>query len=171
MKAEKSARRLTAIDYFIIFAVIAALLCAGLRLWNDSHSEDAVIERADDEYIISFVSYSMRSSSAKLLSAGDKFYLSNGVDEFGAIEGDVSITPAIVYIELDNGDYVMTYAEENGDNTKVDVSGEFKVKGCRNLDGLMYVNGTQYVAPNTGMTVYNNLMSFSFTVTGVEKVS
>lgn len=171
MKSEKTARRLTAIDIFIILAVIAAIIAAGLRIWADQNSEQSVIERTDDEYIISFVSYGMRSSSAKLLAGGDMFYLSNGVDEFGKLQGEVSITPAEVYMELENGEYIKTYAEENGDNTRVDVSGEFRVKGCRNFDDLMYINGTFYVAPNMSTTVYNNKMSLTFTVTGIEKVS
>ncbi len=171
MKSEKTARRLTAIDIFIILAVVAAIVAAGLRIWADQNTEPTVVERTDDEYIISFVSYGMRSSTAKLLSMGDMFYLSSGVDEFGELQSEVSITPAEVYMELENGEYIKTYAEENGDNTKVDVSGEFRVKGCRNLDGLMYINGTFYIAPNMGVTVFNNFMSLSFTVTGIEKVS
>lgn len=168
----KAKRRLTAIDYFIIFAVIATLVAAGLRIYEDNKVEDAGTPLANEEYILSYVSYGMKESAAKLLEKGDVFYFTGGKTEFGVLEDNPTITPAVVYVELENGEYKTdVYAEKNGNNTKVDVTGTIRVKGCRNEDGLFYVEGSLYVAPNMPVTVFSNDMSFSFTVTGVEKVS
>lgn len=172
MSKEKTKRRLTAIDYFIIFAVIATLVAAGLRLYEDNRAVDTGTPLTNEEFIISFESNGMKESAAKLLEKGEIFYFTGGQTEFGVLEDNPTITPAKVRVELENGELKTdVYAEKNGNNTKVDITGEFRVKGCRNADGLLYVEGSLYVAPNMPVTVFSNDMSLSFTVTGIEKVS
>ena len=172
MSKEKTKRRLTAIDYFIIFAVIATLVAAGLRIYEDSKADDDSIVLANEEYIITYQSRGMEESAAKLLEKGEMFYMTGGETDFGVLEDNPTITPSRVRVELENGELKTdVYAEKNGNNTKVDVTGTFRVKGCRNEDNLFYVEGILYVAPNMPVTVYSNEMEFSFTVTGIEKVS
>ena len=172
MSKERKKRRLTAIDYFIIFAVIATLVAAGLRFYEDNKVEESSITLANEEYIISFESSGMKESAAKLLEKGEMFYMTDGLVEFGVLEDNPTITPSKIRVELENGELKTdVYAEKNGNNTKVDVTGTFRVKGCRNDTGLFYVEGVLYVAPNMPVTVFSNDMALSFNVTGIEKVS
>ncbi|MBR4880941.1 MAG: hypothetical protein IKU19_03345 [Clostridia bacterium] len=174
MSNEKRKRRLTAIDFFIIFAALAVLVAAGLRFYENKTSdlgagpEDVVLE----EYIVSFESKGMKESTANLLEKGELFYLTGGQTEFGVIEEISSITPAKIRVELTNGELKTdVYAEKNGNNTKVDVTGTFRVSGYRDDDNLMLVGGEFYIAPNLPVTVFSNNISLPFTVTGVEKVN
>lgn len=170
--SEKKRRRLTAIDYFIIFAVIAVLVAAGLRIYEDSRPVDSGTPTADEEYIVSFVSKGMKESTAKLLEKGEIFYLTGGQTEFGVLEDNPTVTPQKIRVELASGELKTdVYAEKNGNNTKVDVTGTFRVKGCRNKDDLMYVAGSLYVAPNMPVTVFSDKISLSFTVTDIEQVT
>ncbi len=172
MSNEKKKRRLTAIDFFIIFAALAVIVAAGLRLYENRKIDDSVggenIEC--EEYIVSFVSKGMKESTANLLEKGELFYLTGGQTSFGTIEEISSITPAKIRVELANGELKTdVYAEKNGNNTKVDVTGTFKVNGYRDGDNLMMVEGEFYIAPNLTMTVFSNDISLSLTVTNIEK--
>ena len=173
MKDEKKKRRFTAIDYFIVFAVVAILLASGLRLYSNFKPEDTGMETADTEYIVSFVSKGMRLSTADLLKKGDEFYMSGGETVFGVLEDNPTLSLSKTRVELVNGALKTDeYAEDNGDNTKRDVEGQFRVKGCRNSeDGLMYVEGLMYIAPNMPVTVLKGDMTFSFTVTDIKEAS
>ena len=173
MSSESKKKRLSAIDYFIIFAVAASLISAGLRVYETFFAENGSIptEKVYDEYLVSFRSTGMRSSSAKLLDKGDVFYLYGGETEFGSLEDNVTVMPAEILIELQNGELVKSYAEENGDNTRVDVNGTFRSKASRTWDNLLFIEGKQYVAPNYDITLYNNEVSLTIKITGIEKVS
>lgn len=174
MSNEKKKRRLTAIDYFIIFSVVAILVAAGLRLYENTKVEDVAEESEfeNEEYIVSFTCKGIKKSTADLLVKDEMYYLSGGETEFGVIHEISSITPAKTWIELSDGSIKEdVYAEENGNNTKVDVTGTFKVNGYRDGDNLMYVEGKLYIAPNMAVTVYSHDKALSFTVTDIEKVS
>lgn|GEM_PF-1149563 len=174
MSSEKRKRRLTAIDYFIIFAALAILVAAGLRLYenrkidNSEGNENIELE----EYIVSFESRGMKESTANLLEKGEIYYLTGGQTEFGAIEEISSITPAKIRVELASGELKTdVYAEKNGNNTKVDVIGSFRVNGYKDDDNLILAGGEFYIAPNLPVTVFSNDTSLSFTIKSVEKVS
>ena len=172
MKGENTKRRLTVIDYFIILTVVALLLAAGLRLYNDSIPDESETLLANEEYILTYESKGMNESAAELLEKGQKFYMTGGETEFGILEDEPTIKPSRIKVELANGELKNDiYAVANGNNSVADVSGSFRVKGCRTDDDLFYVEGVLYVAPNMPVTVFSNDMSFSFTVTGIEKVS
>lgn len=174
MSNEKRKRRLTAIDYFIILAVIAVLVAASLRLYENNRLEDAAEESGftNEPFIVSFSCKGIKESTANLLEKGELYYLAGGETEFGVIDEISSITPAKTRVELDNGELKTdVYAEKNGNNTKVDVTGTFIVQGYRDDDNLMYVEGNLYIAPNMPVTVYSNDKALSFTVTKIEKVN
>ena len=173
MSNKNTRRRLTAIDYFIIFTVVAVLLTAGLRLYKDSAPEDVTESALNEEYyIITYLSKGMNENSAKLLEKGEMFYMTGGEIEFGVLEDEPTVTPSRINVELENGELKTdVYATPNGNNSKADVTGAFRVKGCRTADDFLYVEGVLYVAPNMPVTVFSNDMCFSFTVTGIEKVS
>ncbi|MBP3378077.1 MAG: hypothetical protein J6L96_04955, partial [Clostridia bacterium] len=160
MSGEKSKRRLTAIDYFIILAVAAVLIAAGLRVYaNNIKKAPEPIPVVEEEYLISFERKGINESEANLLEVGDTFYFSGGQKEFGVLEEKYQ-NPAKTSIEMADGTLkkdVLTV--ENGNLTKADVTGTFKVKGFRNDNKLMYVGGT-YIAPNMSITLYSEDMAF-----------
>ena len=171
MSSEKTKRRLTAIDVFIIFAVFAIVVAAGLRLYdNYSLSNETVPEEAlYEEYTVSFVSKSMKESTANLLSEGEVFYLTGGKDEFGVLE-KISTTPATFRLELSDGTLLTDVpADKNGNNTKTDVSGTFKVSGYRDAYGILNIAENQYLSTNMLLTVFSHNTSLTLTVTGIEK--
>lgn len=172
MSKEKKARRITAMDLFIIFAVIAVIVSAGLRAYDNAKHKTSGAVTSGEEYIVSFECREMKESSAKLLGKDEVFYVNGGEDEFGVLKDNPTITPAKIRVELENGELKTdVYAEKNGDNTKVDVTGEFRVKGYKDSNGLIFAECGMYIAPNLTVKAFTSDMSVQFNVTGVEKVS
>lgn len=173
MSNEKRGTHLTALDYFIIFAVVAALVCGGLRLYKNSHADDVRGKTSEyDEYVVSFVSRSIKESTAKLLEKGDTFYIDGGKTEFGVLEDNPTVTPARLSLELDNGEYIgNVYAEKNGNNTLVDAAGAVRVKGYMDNNGLIYLQGKEYIAPNLTVTLFGSELSLTVEITDIERVS
>jgi len=163
---------LTAIDYFIIFAVIAVLAASGIRLYKNNNKPAPTPPPEEDEYIVSFVAKGMNQSATDFLEKGDIFYLTGGKKEFGVLE-DFQVNPAKIQHELDNGTLIKDLrAIDNDEYTKADVTGTFKVKGTRNANNHFYVSsGALYVAPNLEVTIFSREMSLKFIVTDIEKVS
>lgn len=167
----ESKKRINALDIFIIASLIlciAAACCA--FLFNRQNAEETVEENQLEEYVISFKVQQMRKSSAEMITSGKTFYTSESKD-FGVLQDDLKITPAVVYIVSEEGESIKTYAPENGDYTKVDVSGTFIVKGGRDSRGIFLLNGSTALAPNSQLSVIDDTVSFPLTVTGIEKVS
>lgn len=173
MSNEKHGARFTAIDYFIIFAVAAVLVCGGLRLYQKSREDGARGKTSEyEEYVVSFVSRGVRESTAKLLEKGDTFYIDGGKTEFGVLEDNPTVTPAKLSLELDSGEYIdNVYAEKNGNNTLVDAAGAVRVKGYRDKDGLIYLQGKEYIAPNLTVTVISGELVLNVEITDIERVS
>ena len=170
MSSEKTKRRLTAIDVFIIFAVFAIVVAAGLRLYDNYRlSSDTVPEDTmHEEYTVSFECKGMKESTANLLSEGEVFYLTGGKTEFGILE-KISMTPATVRFELSDGTLMTDVpTEKNGNNTKTDVTGTFKVSGYRDDYNILNI-GNSYLATNMPITVFSHNTSLTFVVTGIEK--
>ena len=128
MKGENAKRRLTVIDYFIILTVVALLLAAGLRIYNDSIPDDSDTLLANEEYILTYESKGMNESAARLLEKGQMFYMTGGETEFGVLEDEPTIKPSRIKVELSNGELKNDiYAVANGNNSVADVSGSFRV--------------------------------------------
>ncbi len=172
MNKESKARRLTAIDFFIIFAVIAVLVAAGFRIYGNMKDEDVETVVSPEEYIVSFECKGVKESTSKLLAKGDVFYLAEGDSSFGTLEENPTVTPAKIRVELENGELKNdVYAEKNGDDTIVDITGEMRIKGYRNNDGFTVVEDGVRIAPNLSLTAYRGDLALNFTITGIEKVS
>lgn len=168
--AEKK-KGLGALDVIILLALVACVVAAGFAFVFSKATADADVEEKDfEEYVISFESYGMRQSAAQMLNPGETFYYTDASD-FGVMNDNLTVTPAVVYVEDENGVCVKSYAPENGDYTKVDVSGSFTVKGVRNAKGFFLLNGTTKLMPNKSVTIRNDTIAFGITITDIQKVS
>lgn len=172
MNKEKKTRRITAMDFFIIFAVAAVVLSAGLRAYDNAKNKKSIAVTAYEEYTVSFECNGIREATAKLLEKNDVFYVNGGKDLFGVLADNPTITPARIRVELYNGEIKTdVYAEKNGDNTKVDVTGELTVKCSKDAGGLIFTESGMYIAPNLSVQAFAGDMSLQFKITAVKKVS
>lgn len=173
MKNSTNAEKKTgigALDVVIILALCACVIGAGLAfVFSRATAETVVKEQDFEEYVISFEAYGIRQSTAQMINSGEMYYYDS--DDFGVLNDNITLTPAVVYVENDDGVCVKSYAPENGDYTKVDISGSFTVKGIRNSKGFFLLNGETKLVPNKSFIVQNDTVSFGISVTDIEKVS
>lgn len=174
MKSEKNTEKKSGASVLDIFIILALLMCVTATVFafvfKQNTAEKNVTEAQLEDYVLSFRVDSMRQSTMNMIEAGDTFYTENSKD-FGTLQDSLTMTPAVVYVQKDDGTYVKTYSPENGDYTKWDVSGTFTVKGIRNSNGIFLLNGNVELAPNKSYTVINDTVSMSLLVTAIEKVS
>ncbi len=163
----KSKRRLTVVDVFAVLIVLACIVTLVIGLYVKKNSPGEITDRG--EYRVSFTVKSIRASTAKLLTNGSEFFLSDGT-VFGTLADNVSVTPAVIYSLNEDGVYIKTFAEDNGDNTLVDVAGVMNVNGGRDSSGLFRTSDKTYVAPAAEITLHSDLLEMTVTVTGIEKV-
>ena len=174
MKSEKNTEKKSGASVLDIFIILALLMCVTAAVFafvfKQNTAEKNVTEAQLEDYVLSFRVDSMRQSTMNMIEAGDTFYTENSKD-FGTLQDSLTMTPAVVYVQKDDGTYVKTYSPKNGDYTKWDVSGTFTVKGIRNSNGIFLLNGNVELAPNKSYTVINDTVSMSLLVTAIEKVS
>lgn len=163
-------RRLNAVDYFIIIAVLLCIAGAILRVAVDkaggSLSSPVVLE----DYVVSFKITDIRNTSTEYLAAGEEFYVDSTKQYFGKITDSVSVTPALFYIEDANGNYVQTYAPENGDATRVDVRGTMLVSGYMSDSGFL-LGGSAPLAANKDLALRSKNLYVTITITDIAKAS
>lgn len=159
------------LDVIIILALCACVVAGGFAFIFERETSETVAKEKDlEEYVISFRVNSMRQSSSQMFDVGDTYYCPDS-NEFGVLNENLTITPAVVYVENDSGECIKTYAPENGDRTRVDVSGSFRVKGTRNSLGFFLLNGTQELVPNDSIIVRTDNLAVNICITDIEKVS
>lgn len=170
---EKRKIKLNAMDYFIIIALILCVLGAAVRFGiNAAGGLPGTLGSAIvmEEYIVSFKISDIRNTSTSYLTDGEVFYQKTTRQFFGTVEGNVSVTPALFYIEDINGNYIQTYAPENGDATRVDVTGTIRVSGYMSESGFLLNGNTPLVANNAVQLLSKNL-AVTVTVTDIAKAS
>lgn len=163
--------RLGVFDALIIVALIACVIAAGFAfVFKRDNGELFVRENDKEEFAVTFECNDISQHHAQLLKDGEKFFLPDN-SEFGTLSGNVTITPAVIYAERSDGVFVRTYAPENGDDTRVDVSGTVMVKGVRNSKGNIELEGGFDAVPGYSFIMYSSTVSARVTITAVEKVS
>jgi len=162
-------KRIGVLDVIIIIALCACLVAAGFAfVFKLKISGEVTPEDQYEEYVLSFESYGVRRSTAQMLKEGDIFYYEK--KEIGSLQGKITTVPSVTYVQDENGITHKTYAAENGDYTKMDVSGTLIVKGVKNKEGVFLLNGTTQLAPNKSFTIYTDTVTVSVSVTDIEKV-
>lgn len=160
-------RRLGALEWCLIVASVVIVLGVAVRM-NVLRLFTPKEEPQLTEYLVSFRVENIRSTSADLFENGSAFYLDDSGDVFGTISGSVATTPAEIYLENEDGEYVLVYYSDDGDDSRVDVSGTFLVKASVSEDkGLYMLNGEHYIAPNLTLKLYSGELTVSILVTDI----
>lgn len=158
-------------DAVIIVGLIACVIAAGFAFaFKHDNGETTSQKGEKEEFAVTFECDGISQNYAQLLKDGDMFYLPDNSD-FGTLSGNVTITPAVMYVQRSDGTYVRTYAPENGDDTKVDVSGTLMVTGTRDSRGILRIGSNYDAAPGSSFVIYSSNVSVQVTVTAIEKVS
>lgn len=167
---QKTKKKLNAIDWFLIIALVLCLAGAALRIALGSESGSFSTPVVMEDYIVSFKIQNIRNSSVEYLSEAQQFYISSTDQYFGQIEGNVSVTPARFQVTDAEGNYVEAYAPENGDATRVDVVGTMRVSGYMSEHGFL-LGGTTALAANKSLSLQSSFIYVTITVTDIAKAS
>lgn len=167
---KKQKKKLNAIDWFLILAVLLILAGAAFRLAVGSDGSALSGAVGMEDYVVSFKISNIRNSSSEYLQEGDVFYVEETEQVFGTILGNVSITPARFFLEDASGNFVEAYAPENGDATRVDVTGTMQVSGYM-AEGGFLLGGTTSLAINKTVLLRSSYLSVVITITDIVKAS
>ncbi len=163
-------RRLNAIDYFIIIAAVLCIAGAVFRFAvhkaGGSLSSPVVLE----DYVVSFKIEDIRNTSTEYIVPGEEFYIESTKQFFGTVKDNVSVTPAQFFIEDENGNYIPTFAPENGDATRVDARGTFLVNGYMSESGFL-LGGSFPLAANKQLDLRSKNLSITVIITAIAKAS
>ena len=162
-------KKLNAMDWFIIIAVLLCIAGAALRAFigTDNALNGTVTM---EKHVVFFKVENIRNSSTEYLAPGAAFYIDVTGQYLGEISGNVTVTPAVYMFEDANGKYVQAYAPENGDATRVDATGTLIVDGYMSDNGFL-LNGTTSLAPGKEITIRSNFIQVKITVTEIVKAS
>lgn len=165
----KNKKKLGALDYCIIFALIAVVVCFAVRYIGTDRSE--VSEKVElEDYVVSFRVCGIKDSSAKnYMMPGSKFYIKDTGVYFGELREGLTIRDAETYYELDNGEIVIGSNNAVGDLYRVDVDGSFTAQGKTDANGKFLLGGNTYVGVNKTFIIQSKYLSISIIVTDVRK--
>ena len=170
---QKQKRKLNAVDYFIIIALLLCVAGAALRITIDKAGGTLgalTSPIVQEEYVVSFKISNIRNTSTSYLTPGEVFYVDSTGQFFGTLDGNVSVTPALFYVEDINGNYIQTYAPENGDATRVDVTGTMRVSGYMSDTGFL-LNGNTPLTANATKALRSKSLYVTLTITDIAKAS
>ena len=169
-KEKKTKKKLNAIDWFLIAAVVLCLIGAALRMLLGSESGSFTSPVVMEDYIVSYEIRNIRNSSIEYLGEGAEFYIDETEQYFGKMTGNLSVTPAQFYVSDAEGNYVEAYAPENGDATRVDVAGTMTVSGYMGEHGFL-LNGNTSLAVNKFIALRSPFIYVTITITDIVKAS
>ncbi len=163
-------RKLNAVDYFILIAAILCIAGAVLRIAVGNAGGSLSSPITSEDYVVSFKIENIRNTSTEYLTEGEVFYIESTKQYMGKITGNVTVTPALFYIEDANGNYVQTYAPDNGDASRRDVIGTMLVSGYMGESGFL-LGGSTPLAANKELTVRSKNLSIKIIITDIVKAS
>ncbi len=167
---KKTKKKLNAMDYFLIVAVVLCLVGAALRMVLGSESGSFTSPVVMEDYIVSYEIRNIRNSSTEYLAENEVFYIDATDQYFGKTTGNPSVTPAQFFLADAEGNYVEAYAPENGDATRVDVTGTMTVSGYMSDHGFL-LDGTTSLAVNKSIALRSSYIYVTVTVTDIVKAS
>jgi hypothetical protein len=163
-------RKLNAVDWFLIVAVILCLAAAAVRLWLGPTSGALTKSAEIADYVVSFRISNIRNSSTRYLVEGEEFYIPAPAQYFGSVLGNISVTPALFHMQDAEGRYLSVYAPENGDATRIDVTGAMLVSGCMSENGFL-LGGTTPLAVNKTIVLRSAYLYVTITVTDISRAA
>lgn len=171
MKATNSERKRRGISALDVFAVILVILCAAgavIRILGGEKGVLPITEPKSEDYNVSFEITGTSSLQGGNVVSGETLYDENG-NLFGTVKENVTVTPAVIYVEDAAGKYLQTFAgSDNGDSNSVDVRGAIASKGYFTDKGFL-VGGKTYVAPNYEITLHSSKATFTLRITDISK--
>lgn len=150
------------IDFIIIIAVVAAIIGITVR---SGVVEQVTINNSLETARVSFLVSNVSESSGEYFSNGDAFYSSTHKCNFGTLEQFWTM-PAEIYLTNEYG--VLGKTTVSGD--KIDVRGTMLCTGVFTADGF-FLAGSNYIAPNSSVTVKSANITVSLTIMDIEKVT
>lgn len=165
----KAKKKLNAIDWFIIVALLLCIAGAALRTFIGTDNALAGTTTMEKHAVL-FKVENIRNSSTEYLTPGETFYLDSTGQYLGEVIGNVAVTPALYMFEDASGKYVQAYAPENGDATRVDITGTLLVDGYMSDNGFL-LNGTTSLAPGKEITIRSSFIQVKITITEIAKIS
>lgn len=156
-----SKKRVAAVDIFIILLLCCAVFAVGFKVFAGNAG---LFAGTEEGYYISYVIEAADSETGKLISSGSNFYFEND-KFFGSATGDVITTPARVYNENANGEYILGYSS----GAQVDITGTFYVSGKMTEKG--FICAGEYLSAGMVLRVYGNGVSPEILITDIAKAS
>jgi hypothetical protein len=171
-KAARSGRgtHFNLLDGFILLLVLLCVCGCYFRYT----AYDNLLHRVNKEdYVLSFEVQNIRYTTPNYINVGDEVRMADDGEVLGTlIAGEDSyasalkITPATAYFTDTSGGIVaVSYPD---DESRVDVSGRILCSGTMDNEGFC-LDGTRYLAPGSTVAAHTDWVSFTLTVTGVEK--
>ena len=133
----KNKLRINILDFLILG--IVALCIAGAFLRGGAQNTDEKLKT--QTAVITFRISDVQSASQYCFKDGDKVYSHSLGCDLGRMVGEVTVTPAVHYVE-ENGQILKLVTELD----RVDIVGQFVSEGQMSESGFL-VGGTQYIAP------------------------
>ncbi|MBE6542309.1 MAG: hypothetical protein E7672_07675 [Ruminococcaceae bacterium] len=169
MKKTNSKKRLGVLDIFIIIIVLVCVASVVIRYVGIDNSQVSS-EVQLDNYILSFNIKNIKDSSANnYMEKGTKFFIQSSGEYLGTLREGVTISDAVRYYELQNGQSIAVPNTATGDLYRVDVEASLDVQGVLREDGTFLLGGNQYVAVNKEITVYSKYLTVTIMVTDITK--
>lgn len=166
MKSEveiKKSPRISPLDIFITILVLMCIAGVIIRVYvgRDGILPDGSAETS--EYAVSFEIKNAIPELSTYLSSGESLYDEGGV-LFGTLGGTLTVTPAQIFVEDNEGKYVPAYSSSEND-----IRGTIMLEGYYAEYGFL-VNGKTYIAPNFEIKLSTGMATFTAKVTGISKV-
>lgn len=163
-------RRVGVLDVFVIILI---LLCVAGLIVRIAVGRDGVLPEGapeSGEWALSFEISSVRAGVGDGFSVGEVMYTENG-EVFGTVSGQVSVTPAKIYSEDEEGRYILSYASsDGGDNSMVDIKGTLTSEGYA-VDYGFLVGGKIFASPGSELTLHTEKATCSVKILDIVKIS
>ena len=157
----KTKKRVAAIDIFIALLLICAVVGVGFKVFAGNVG---LFSGNNEEYYVSYVIEGADSEIGKLITSGMQLYSEDG-ELFGTVTGDVITTPARIYNENSEGEYVLGYSS----GSHIDIAGNLSVRGKMTEKGFVHSGG--YYAAGMRIKLYGGGTSPEILITDIVKAS
>lgn len=172
MKKEENAKksgRISALDVFIAVLVLMCIAGVIVRVYVGSEGILPVLDPDISEYAVSFEIKQVKAPVSGYLAPGERLWTADGT-LFGTISGNLTVTPAQIFVEDADGKYISVYSSaDNGDNSLIDIKGSAMTEGYAADYGFL-VNGKTYIAPNYEIELHTEKATVIVIITGISKV-
>ncbi len=156
---QKKKLKVNILDFLIIAIVILSIAGAFLRAYT---------ERMDDKLnttvaTVSFKISNIQAASAKYFKSGANVHCETYDCDMGTLVGEVVTSPAAFYVEDGFGGIVKTYSASD----RIDLEGKIECSGTMTKEGGFKLDGSQYIAPGTSVTIFLPQIAASVLITDI----